>query len=117
MFPSYLFLHQAMDKLSFIEVCKARGLVRILGERWDRLSVVPDAEIDAIQRVLSAEVPVIPHPYLREGQRVRITHGPLMGVEGILVQSKPNKGLLVLSIELLRRSIAVEVDSTLVGAA
>jgi transcriptional antiterminator NusG len=117
MFPSYLFLHHAMDKLSFIEICKARGLVRILGERWDRLSVVPEAEIDAIQRVLSAKLPVIPHPYLREGQRVRITHGPLRGVEGILVQSKPNKGLLVLSIELLRRSVAVEVDSTLVGAA
>jgi transcriptional antiterminator NusG len=117
MFPSYLFLQHCMDKLSFIEICKARGLVRILGERWDRLSVVPEAEINAIQRVLSAELPVIPHPYLREGQRVRITQGPLMGVEGILVQSKPNKGLLVLSIELLRRSIAVEVDSTLVGAA
>jgi transcriptional antiterminator NusG len=117
MFPSYLFLHHGMHKLSFIEINKVRGLVRILGERWDRLSVVPDAEIEAIQRVLSAELPVIPHPYLREGQRVRITHGPLMGVEGILVQSKPNKGLLVLSVELLRRSIAVEVDSTLVGAA
>jgi transcriptional antiterminator NusG len=117
MFPSYLFLRHAMDKISFIEVCKARGLVRILGERWDRLSTVPESEIDAIQRVLRAELPVVPHPYLREGQRVRITEGPLMGVEGILVQSKPNKGLLVLSVELLRRSIAVEVDATVVGVA
>jgi transcriptional antiterminator NusG len=117
MFPSYLFLHRIMDKISFIEIAKARGLVRILGERWDRLSIVPESEIDAIQRVLQAELPVAPHPYLREGQRVRITHGPLTGVEGILVQSKPNKGLLVLSIELLRRSIAVEVDATVVGVA
>jgi transcription termination/antitermination protein NusG len=117
MFPSYLFLHHIMDKIGFIEVCKARGLVRILGERWDRLSVVPENEIDAIQRVLRAEVPVTPHPYLREGQRVRITHGPLTGVEGILVQLKPNKGLLVLSIDLLRRSIAVEVDATGVAIA
>jgi transcriptional antiterminator NusG len=117
MFPSYLFLHRAMSKLSFIEVSKARGLVRILGERWDRLSTVPEAEIEAIQRVLSAKLPVVSHPYLREGQRVRIMQGPLTGVEGILVHSKPNKGLLVLSIDLLRRSIAVEVDSTLVGAA
>jgi transcriptional antiterminator NusG len=117
MFPSYLFLRHAMDKISFIEVCKARGLVRILGERWDRLSTVPESEIDAIQRVLRAELPVVPHPYLREGQRVRITEGPLTGVEGILVQSKPNKGLLVLSVELLRRSIAVEVDATVVGVA
>src|SRR5262245_10618600 len=50
MFPSYLFLHQAMDKVSFIEICKARGLVRVLGERWDRLSVVPESEIEAIQQ-------------------------------------------------------------------
>jgi transcriptional antiterminator NusG len=117
MFPSYLFLHEVMDKYSFIEVCKARGLVRILGERWDRLSIVPEAEIDAIQRVLCTNLPVVPHPYLREGMRVRITHGPLNGVEGILVQSKPNKGLLVLSVDLLRRSIAVEVDETVVGVA
>jgi transcriptional antiterminator NusG len=117
MFPSYLFLRHVMDKISFIEVCKARGLVRILGERWDQLSVVPESEIDAIQRVLCAELSVVPHPYLREGQRVRITDGPLTGVEGILVQSKLNKGLLVLSVELLRRSIAVEVDATVVGIA
>jgi transcription termination/antitermination protein NusG len=117
MFPSYLFLHRTMDKISYIEISKARGLVRILGERWDRLSIVPESEIDAIQRVLQAELPVAPHPYLREGQRVRIMYGPLTGVEGILVQSKPNKGLLVLSIELLRRSIAVEVDATVVGVA
>ena len=114
MFPSYLFLHHVMDKIAFIDVSKARGLVRVLGERWDRLSPVPEGEINAIQRVLKAELPVAPHPYLREGQRVRITHGPLNGVEGIMVQSKLSKGLLVLSIELLRRSVAVEVDATAV---
>jgi transcription antitermination factor NusG len=117
MFPSYLFLRQVMDKVAYIDVSKARGLVRILGERWDRLSPVPESEINAIQRVLQAELPVAPHPYLREGQRVRITHGPLNGVEGILVQTKLNKGLLVLSIELLRRSVAVEVDATAVAIA
>jgi transcription antitermination factor NusG len=93
MFPSYLFLCHAMDKNSFIEVSKARGLVRILGERWDRLSIVPEIEIEAIQRVLRAELPVIAYPYLHTGQHVRITEGPLTGVEGILVQSKPSKGL------------------------
>jgi len=117
MFPGYLFLHHAMDKASHIEVRKARGLVRILGERGDRLAVVPDEEIEAIQKVQRAHLPALPHPYLREGQRVRITRGPLADVEGILVQIKPNKGLLVLSIDLLQRSVAVEVDCTLVVAA
>jgi transcription antitermination factor NusG len=116
MFPGYLFLHHAFDKASYVEVLKARGLVTILGERWDRLAVVPDAEIQAIRRVLDVRLPVLPYPYLREGQRVRIADGPLRDVEGIMVRSNPRKGLLVLSVELLRRSIAVEVDCTLVAA-
>jgi transcription antitermination factor NusG len=117
MFSGYLFLRHAMDKVSFIEVRKARGLVRILGERWDRLAVAPEKEIEAIQRLLDARLPARPHPYLREGQQVRIRQGPLAGVEGLLVRTKPNKGLLVLSIDLLQRSVAVEVDCTLVVAA
>lgn len=117
LFPGYLFLHHALDKASFLDVRKVRGLVRILGERWDRLAAVPEAEIRAIQGVVRAHLPARPHPYLREGQRVRITQGPLAGVEGILVQVKAAKGLLVLSVELLRRSVAVEVDCTTVVAA
>ena len=54
----------------------------------------------------------MPFPYLREGQHVRITRGPLAGVEGLLVHVKPNKGLLVLSVDLLHQSVAVEVDCT-----
>ena len=117
MFPSYLFVRHAMDKASYVELIKARGLVKILGEQWDRLHVVPDGEIEALQRVLGARMPVLPHPFLQEGQRVRITRGPLADVEGVLVQCKPNKGLLVLSVTLLRRSVALEIDCTQVVAA
>jgi transcription termination/antitermination protein NusG len=114
MFPSYLFLRRAMDKASYISVLKARGLVRVLGESWDRLDVIPDREIEAIQAVQQAHLPVLPHVFLREGQRVRITEGPLADVEGILVRQKPNSGLLVLSVNLLQQSVAVEVDCTYV---
>ncbi len=117
MFPGYLFLHHAMELNSYIEVLKTRELVRVLGDGRDRLAVVPDAEIEAIQKVVQAHLPALPYPYLREGQRVRITGGPLTGVEGILVHTKPNKGLLVLSIELFQRSVAVEVDCTFAVAA
>jgi transcriptional antiterminator NusG len=117
MFPGYLFLHHAIDRASYVEVLKARGLVAVLGERWDRLAAVPEGEIDGLRRVVEAGLPALPYPYLREGQRVRIGDGPLRDVEGILVRSRPKKGLLVLSVELLRRSIAVEVDCTLVAAA
>ena len=117
MFPGYLFVHRVMDKTSYIAVRSTRGLVAILGERWDRLAPIPDAEIEGIQVVLNARVPVLPHAYLREGQRVRIARGPLAGVEGILVRQKPASGLLVLSVQLLRQSVAVEIDCTSVVAA
>lgn len=117
MFPGYLFLRHAMDKASYIEVRKMKGLVCVLGERWDCLAVVPDCEIEAIQTVLGARVPVFPHVHLRVGQRARITRGPLADVEGILVQRMPHKGLLVLSVELLKRSVAIEVDCTCVAPA
>jgi transcription antitermination factor NusG len=112
MFPGYVFLRHTMDKRAYVDIVKARGLVRVLGERWDRLTPVPDDEIDAIRRVIDSAVPVFPHVYLREGQQVRITDGPLAGLEGLLVSTKPQKGLFVVSVELLQRSVAVEVDCT-----
>ena len=110
MFPSYLFLRGSIDKSSYIEIKKARGLVCMLGERWDSLTTIPDEEMQAIERVSAAHQPVLPYPYLKEGQRARITSGPLSGVEGILVESRPDQGLLVLSLHLLHRSVAVVVD-------
>ena len=117
MFPGYVFLRHQMDKASYIEVRRSSGLVSILGERWDRLEVVPDSEIESIQRTLSSKLPVFPYAYLKEGQRVRIARGPLTDVEGIFLRGNPKKGLLVISIEMLRRSVAVEVDCTMVAAA
>jgi len=112
MFPSYLFLHSPVDSAIYLEVRQARGLVCILGQGWDRLAVVPEEEIQAIYAVLRSRFPIHSHPYLREGQRVRIRRGPLSGVEGIFIGGKANKGRLVLSVELLQQSLAVEVDCT-----
>jgi transcriptional antiterminator NusG len=112
MFPGYLFLNDTLDKAGHIEVRKARGLARVLGDSWDRPAVVPAAEIEAVRQLSSSRVPAFPYPYLREGRRVRIVSGPLADVEGILVKVRPEKGLLVLSVNLLQRSVAVEVDAT-----
>ena len=117
LFPGYLFVRDTMDKASYIEVRKSNGLVAVLGQRWDQLEVVPDSEIEALQRTLHAGLPVLPNPFLREGQRVRISRGPLADVEGIFLRSNLHKGLLVISITMLRRSVAVEVDCSLVAAA
>ena len=112
MFAGYLFVHHAMDRSSHVDIKKVRGLVRVLGEHWDRLAVISDDEMTAIERVASVREPVLPHPYLREGQRVRITSGPLTGVEGFFVDARADRGVLVVSVNLLQRSIAVSVDAT-----
>jgi transcription antitermination factor NusG len=117
MFPGYLFVHDVMDKASYVRVLGTRGLVRVLGERWDSLAVVPEQEIDAIRRVSDSGEPVLAHPYLREGRRVRIADGPLAGVEGVLKEDRSSRGVLVLSVELLRRSVAISVDCTAVEPA
>jgi transcription antitermination factor NusG len=114
MFAGYLFLYHAMDKESYLTVLDTKGLVRLLGERWDRLATVSDAEMETIRRVEVSGLPTFHSPYLREGQRVRITHGLLANIEGTFVRSKPNKGLFVIAIDLLQRSVAVEIDATMV---
>ena len=114
MFPGYLFLRHAMDRDAYIEVRSTRGLVTVLGEKWDRLAVVPDSDIESARALSRSDLPSMPYPYLRKGMRVRIARGPLLGVEGILERRDEEKGLLVLSIELLCRSVAVEVDCTTV---
>src|SRR2546428_12672743 len=85
MFGGYLFLRHAMDKASYLEVYKARGLVRILGERWDRLAAVPDSEIEAIQTLIHSGHAVLPSPYLRQWPPGRITRGAFNYVEEMLV--------------------------------
>jgi transcription antitermination factor NusG len=110
MFPGYLFLHHAMDRRSWLEVCRARGLVTLLGSGWDRPAVVDEREIDALRALSESGQPCAPYPYLREGMRVRIAHGPLAEVEGFLVRGQDERGILVVSIDLLNRSVAVKVD-------
>ena len=114
MFAGYLFVRVAMNKERHVDILKARGVVRVLGGRWDQLTPVPDVQIDSIKRVLDAGAAAAPHMHLREGQRVQIAHGPLAGVHGILVRTRPSRGLLVLSVDLLHQSVAIEVDCTAV---
>jgi transcription antitermination factor NusG len=70
---------------------------------------IPDDEIAAIQTSCSSGIQVRPWPYLERGELVRVEFGPLQGVEGLFLSEK-NGGRLVLSIDILKRSVAVEMD-------
>jgi transcription antitermination factor NusG len=110
MFPGYFFVRHAMDKASYVEILKVRGIVRILEGGWKQLTPIPDTEITALQQLFHANVPIFAHQHLRHGDHVRVIDGPMTDLEGIFVQDRPNKGRLVLSVNLLGRSVAVEID-------
>ena len=117
LFPGYLFVRDELSGTRYVELLKARGLVGVLGGQDGAPGEIPEGEIDAIRMLVNSELPASPYPYLHTGQRVRINDGPLTGVEGILVDRRAGKGLLVLSVHLFRRSVAVEVDCTSAVAA
>src|SRR5262249_11494036 len=72
---------------------------------------VEDGEIAALQTAVQSGIPAEPHKFLQIGQRVRIVDGALAGVEGVLVNSK-GYDRFVLSVSLLQRSVALEIDRT-----
>jgi transcriptional antiterminator NusG len=113
MFPGYLFVRDRMDKHAYISMLNVRGLVRILENGWTKLTPVPDHEVQSIEQVMQSGVPMFPHA-LHDGDRVRVTEGPLKGVEGVFVQDKPDSGRLIVSVGLLGRGISMEVDCTAV---
>ena len=110
LFPGYLFCR--FDPQKRLPILKTPGVIQIVG--YNRAPTpIEEAEIDAIQTLVASGLPNQPWPFLETGDRVRIESGPLRGLEGILVEFKGNHRLVV-SVTLLQRSVAVELDSALV---
>ncbi len=95
----------AQKRLRVLEVSGVVSLVSFNGEP----AALPEQEINALRNGLENEIYAEPHPYLRVGRKVRVVRGPMAGAEGILSRKK-DKCRVVISIDVLMRSIAVEVD-------
>jgi len=106
LFPGYVFVHLDLkDRLRVLQVPSVVRFVSFNGYP----APLPDAEIEALSNGLAKGVRAEPHPYLKVGHRVRVKYGPLAGAQGILVRRK-DKFRVVLSIDMIMRSVAVEVD-------
>jgi transcription antitermination factor NusG len=107
LFPCYLFVR--IRRSARGSVLSMPGVLSIVGspkEPWP----LPQFEIEALR--FGAQMgKVEPHPYLKVGERVRITAGPMAGAEGILVRKK-NEFRFVLTLDAIMRSVAVEVDAS-----
>jgi transcription antitermination factor NusG len=110
LFPGYLFCR--FNPMERLPILKTPGVIQIVGYNRQPVSV-DEVEIRAVQTLMSAGLPNQPWPFLRAGDKVQIESGPLRGVSGILTEFRGQHRLIV-SISLLQRAIAVEIDSALV---
>ena len=106
LFPGYLFCR--FDYTRRRPVVVTPGVLQIVGCGRTPMPI-EDREIEAIQIAVASGIPSQPWPYLEVGEKVRIHTGKLSGLEGILVNFKGNHRV-VLSVSLLQRSVALEVD-------
>jgi transcriptional antiterminator NusG len=106
LFPGYVFCR--LNPLDRLPVLTAPGVVDLVG--FGKIPApVPDREIEIVRRMVQSGLFVMPWPFLELGHRVLIERGPLAGVEGILDEVK-GKCRLVVSVQLLQRSVSAEVD-------
>jgi len=106
LFSGYTFCR--LDAQYRLPVLKTPGVVSIVG-MGKRPEPVPEEEIAAVRSIVETKLPAQPWPFLHVGQRIRVTKGPLSGVEGFLVEFK-GKYRIVVSVRLLQRSVAAELD-------
>jgi len=108
LFPGYVFVRGTRQRR--LGIVSTPGVHMVLSQGEDA-AAIPEIEIEAIRRTLDAKFAVEPHPYLNCGDRVRVIRGALEGLEGILVRKK-NILRLVLSVEMLAKSVCLEIDAT-----
>jgi transcription antitermination factor NusG len=112
LFPGYCFAR--FDPRDSLRVLTCSGVASIVS--FDgQLAPVPDAEVESIRRLVTSGLQYDPCPFLKEGSRVEVVHGPLRGVVGLLVKKGPN-ARLVLSVDLISSAVSVTVDAADVKA-
>ena len=106
LFPGYVFVRIPLAER--LKVLKLPSVVRLVGFNGQPLPL-SDGEVEAVQTCLSRGSKLAPHPFLAVGRRVRVIRGPLEGLEGIVVRKK-SQYRFVISLELIQRSVSVEVE-------
>jgi transcription termination/antitermination protein NusG len=107
LFPGYVFVRLALRER--LRVLQVPGVVRLVGFNGMPCAL-PDSEIEALKSGLASGARVEPHLFQTVGRRVRVKAGPLEGLQGIVVRRK-NRVRLIISLDLIQRAAAVEVEA------
>jgi transcription antitermination factor NusG len=108
LFPCYLFLRTNLDRK--LDILRTPGVFWLV-ENDGRACAIPESEMEAVRRITVESAVIEPHPFpsLKDGDFVRIRSGALAGIQGILINIK-NRYRVVLSVEVLQKAVAVEVE-------
>jgi transcription termination/antitermination protein NusG len=107
LFPGYVFVRTVSCAEVRILLLRTAGVASLVGAHG-RGAPIPDKEIEDVQTLVNHRIPLAPYPFLDVGQRVRIRGGSLDGMEGILAARNADRSLVV-SVELIRRSVAIRL--------
>ncbi|HTV58555.1 MAG TPA: UpxY family transcription antiterminator [Verrucomicrobiae bacterium] len=108
LFPGYTFLRSPASSPIREQAVRLPGVVSLVG--WNGVPVpIPDREIENVQSLLARRVRLRPYQFLPAGRRVRIRGGALEGIEGVFVSSGTERNLVV-SVELIQRSVAMRLE-------
>ena len=110
--PGYLFLQAQMDAGNYHRVLQTPSVVKLVGNSWPRLSWIPEEQIESVRLVLESREKFEEVAYWRVGDKVEVVAGPLTGLRGLYAGASNHKGSVIVSIDLLQRSVAVSVSAT-----
>lgn len=109
LFPGYIFARFTASRR--VEVERTAGIASIV-RFGDECCPLIDTEIDALRRMIGSGLEIGRAPFLQVGRQVAVKHGPLAGIRGMVLEVK-NRYRLVVSVTLLQRSVAVEIDESM----
>jgi transcription antitermination factor NusG len=108
MFSCYAFVRIAQTTEERLKILRTPGVLGFVGSEGQG-TPIPEEQVESLRTAFKENIPCFPHAFLSAGRRVRIRGGSLDGVEGILVRQGADQSLIV-TVELLHRSVAIRVD-------
>lgn len=108
LFSCYAFVNVCLVPETWAKVLRVSGVLRFVGIRGEGVPI-PENQVESVRSLVSGKLPYTVYPFLKVGQRVRVRGGALDGVEGILVARQGNH-TLVISVEPIQRSLAINID-------
>jgi len=109
--PGYVLVHGVIDARVYLAILQTEGVVKFVGKSWPRLSWIPDEQVRSLQLLLRAQIAFEEVPFWSSGEIVEVAAGPLCGVRGRVTNANNEKQRVVISIDLLQRSLMVEIEA------